>query len=98
MRIDSIRAVKTHFNKVVSRLAKEGPLIITKNGRACALLMPVTEETDLEVVALSQNKRFWRLYDRALAQAEEHGWTPLRKLGKARRRHRGSQPEAGQPG
>ncbi len=79
MRIDSIRAVKTQFNKIVSGLAKKGPLVITKNGRACAVLMPLTD-ADLEVVAFSQNKRFWRLYERALAQAEEHRWTAQRKL------------------
>ncbi len=80
MRIDSIRAVKTQLNKIVSRLAKEGPLLITKNGRACAVLMPLTD-ADLEVVAFSQNSRFWRLYGRALAQAEEHRGTAQRKLG-----------------
>jgi hypothetical protein len=28
--------------------------------------MPVTEDTDLEIVALSQNKRFWAHYDRSI--------------------------------
>lgn len=40
-------------------------MIITKNGKACAVLMPVSEDTDLEVVALSQNRSFWELYDQA---------------------------------
>jgi hypothetical protein len=39
--------------------------------------MPITKDTDLEVVALSQNKRFWRLYDAAIEKADEKGWTPL---------------------
>ena len=43
----------------------------------CAVLMPITEDTDLEVIALSQNKRFWSLYDRALERAKRKGWTPL---------------------
>ena len=52
-------------------------MVITKNGRPCAVLMPVTEDTDLEIVAISQNKRFWQTYDRALRRAEQEGWTAL---------------------
>jgi len=77
MKIESIRDVKTNLNKIVGRLPEEGSVIITKNGRPCAVLMPVTEDTDLEVVALSQNKRFWRVYDEAVRRAEEEGWTEL---------------------
>jgi hypothetical protein len=39
--------------------------------------MPVTDDTDLEIVALSQSKRFWRTFDQAVAKAEREGWTPL---------------------
>ncbi len=41
---------------------------------------PVTEDTDLEIVALSQNRRFRKLYDDSLERAREGGWTPLEKL------------------
>lgn len=77
MKIESIREVKANLNKIVAALPKEGSVVITKNGRACAVLMPVTEDTDLEIVALSQSKRFWRTYDRALQRAEKEGWTSL---------------------
>ena len=77
MKIESIREVKANLNKIVGALPEEGSLVITKNGRACAVLMPVTEDTDLEIVALSQNKRSWRTYDRALRRAQKEGWTSL---------------------
>ena len=77
MKVENIKEVKARFNRIVSELSTEGSVIITKNGRACALLMPITKDTDLEVVALSQNKRFWNLYDAALAKANKEGWTPL---------------------
>jgi antitoxin (DNA-binding transcriptional repressor) of toxin-antitoxin stability system len=51
--------------------------VITKNGKACAALMPITEDTDLEALALSQNKRFWRMFDRAYERAEKEGWIDL---------------------
>ena len=77
MKIESIRKVKANLNKIVGALPEEGSVVITKNGRPCAVLMPVTEDTDLEIVALSQNKRFWRTFDRAFQRAEKEGWTSL---------------------
>lgn len=80
MRIENIRQVKAKLSQIVSGLPEEGSVIITKNGRPCAVLMPVTEETDLEVVALSQNRSFWKLFDESIAGAEDEGWTRLEEL------------------
>ena len=77
MKVENIKEVKARFNRIVSELPTEGSVIITKNGRPCAVLMPITEDTDLEIVALSQNKRFWKLYDSAVEKADKEGWTPL---------------------
>ena len=77
MKIENIRDVKANLNKIVGTLPEGGSVIITKNGRPCAVLMPVTEDTDLEILTLSQSKRFWATYDRALRRAEEEGWTSL---------------------
>jgi antitoxin (DNA-binding transcriptional repressor) of toxin-antitoxin stability system len=51
--------------------------MITKDGRPCAVLMPVTEDTDIEALALAQNKRFWRIFDSAAERANREGWIPL---------------------
>jgi prevent-host-death family protein len=64
-KIENIREVKTRFSRYVKELPKSGSVLITKNGRPCAALVPVTEDTDLEALALSQNKRFWNDNDRA---------------------------------
>ncbi|HEX9636684.1 MAG TPA: type II toxin-antitoxin system prevent-host-death family antitoxin [Acidobacteriota bacterium] len=77
MRIEPIRAVKARLNEFVSELPTGGSVIITKNGRPCAVLMPITDDTDLEAVALAQNKKFWTLYDRAFERGEREGWTRL---------------------
>jgi prevent-host-death family protein len=77
MKIENIKAVKARFNRIVNDLPREGSMVITKNGKPCAVLMPITKDTDLEVVALSQNKRFWRLYDAAIEKANKKGWTAL---------------------
>jgi prevent-host-death family protein len=80
MRIQNIREVKARLSEIVNQLPKEGSVIITKNGQPRAVLMAVTEDTDLEVVALSQNRRFWKLYDDAFARADAEGWTSLEDL------------------
>lgn len=80
MKILNLREVKAKLSQIVSSLSSEGSVIITRNGQPCAVLMPVTEETDLEVVAISQNRQFWELLDKASARSEKEGWTALEEL------------------
>ena len=80
MKIESIREVKTRFSRYVKELSKTGSIVITKNGRPCAALVPVTEDTDLEVLALCQNKRFWKLIDDAIAAGKKEGLVDLAEL------------------
>jgi prevent-host-death family protein len=48
MKIETIREVKTRFSRYIKDLSKTGSVVITKNSRPCAALVPVTEDTDLE--------------------------------------------------
>ena len=80
MKVESIKQVKARFNRIVNELPTEGSVVITKNGQPCAVLMPLTEDSDLEIIALSQNKRFWKLYDAAAAKANREGWTALDEI------------------
>ena len=80
MKIETIREVKTRFSRYVRELPKSGSVLITKNGRPCAALMPVTEDTDLEALALSQNKRFWKLIDSAIERRKKKGFVDLSEL------------------
>ena len=80
MKIENIREVKAKLNQVVTELPETGSVVITKNGKPCAVLLPVTEETDLEALLLSQNKRFWELFDKSVKSGEQRGWTRLKDL------------------
>ena len=71
MKIESLRHVKANLSKIVKELPSERSVVITKNGRPCAVLFPVTEETDLETMLLSQRKDFWQLLDRAHKEGEK---------------------------
>ena len=80
MKIESLREVKANLRKIVKELPSERSVVITKNGRPCAVLFPVTDDTDLESMMLAQNKEFWRLMDRAHKEGEKKGFTKLEDL------------------
>jgi antitoxin (DNA-binding transcriptional repressor) of toxin-antitoxin stability system len=80
MKIESIGATKARLSRLIRELPKTGSVVITRNGKACAVLMPITADTDLETLALSQNKRFWRMFDTAYQRAEKEGWIDLKDL------------------
>jgi prevent-host-death family protein len=80
MKIQNVRDVKMRLNRIIKELPKTGSVVITKNGRPCAALLPVTEETDLEALALTHNERFWRMFDAAIARGEKEGWSDLEEL------------------
>jgi prevent-host-death family protein len=77
MKIESLREVKNNFSSVIDKLTETGPVVITKNGKGRAILLPVDESTDLESLLLSANPRFWKLFDRA---AKSKAWTALENL------------------
>ena len=67
MKTESLREVKNNLSSVIEELPKTGSVLITKNGKARAVLLPVDDDTDLESLLLSQNKRLWELIDRSIA-------------------------------
>jgi len=74
VKVESLREVKNNLSRVIQGLPQTGPVLITKNGKASAVLLPVDEETDLETLLLSSNSRFWAMFDRA---ADSKRWTSL---------------------
>ena len=61
----NVREVKNNFSEVIGAFRKTGPVVVTKNGKSAALLIPINENTDLETLILSNSPRFWDLFDRA---------------------------------
>ena len=77
MRIESLREVKNNLSRVIEELSDTGPVLITKNGKGKAVLIALEEDTDVESILLSGNRRFWGLFDRAV---ESKGWTSIDKI------------------
>jgi prevent-host-death family protein len=72
MKIESLREVKAKLSKIVKELPSEKSVVITKNGRPCAVLFPVTEEADLESMLLAQQRKdFWQLMNLAHEEGEK---------------------------
>jgi prevent-host-death family protein len=80
VKTESLREVKNNLSRVIEGLRRTGPVLITKNGRTRAVLIPVGPETDLESLLLSQNERLWELIERSVAGAKRRGATRLEDL------------------
>lgn len=96
MKIESLRDVKNNFSEVIETLPQTGPVVVTRNGKSAALLIPIDQNTDLETLLLSNSSRFWELFDRAasgkrmpfesLPDANDDAeWERLRQTKKRRR-------------
>ena len=77
MKIESLREVKNNLSRVIEQLPDTGPILITRNGKGKAMLVALDEDTDLESLLLSSNRRFWKLFDRS---AQSKRWTSLDKI------------------
>ena len=80
MKTESLREVKNNLSRVIEGLRRTGPVLITKNGRTRAVLLPVGPETDLESLLLSQDERLWELIDRSVAGTKRRAATRLEDL------------------
>ena len=80
MKTESLREVKNNLSRVIENLPKTGAVLITKNGRTRAVLLPADETTDLESLVLSQNKRLWELIDRSIQSGRRRGMTRFEDL------------------
>ena len=77
MKSESLREVKNSLSRVIEGLRRTGPVLITKNGKTRAVLLPVGPDTDLESLLLSQNPRLWELIDNSVARGRKKGLTRL---------------------
>ncbi len=80
MKTESLREVKNNLSRVIEELPDTGAVLITKNGRTRAVLLPVDEDTDLEALLISQNKRLWALIDRGVLTGKSKDLTKFEDL------------------
>jgi len=65
MRIASLADVKAKLSAYVHTSENEGPVIITRNGKAVAVLIAPKDEDDLERLVLSRSPRFLAIIEKS---------------------------------
>ncbi len=60
MKIAPLADVKARLSAYVEACRTEGPVVITRNGKAVALLLAPLDDEDLESLRLSRSARQWR--------------------------------------
>jgi prevent-host-death family protein len=61
MKIAALADVKAHLSAYVDECENEGPVIITRNGKAAAVLLAPKDNDDLERLMLAHSRRFQSL-------------------------------------
>ena len=65
MKIAPVADVKARLSAYLEKVAREGPVVITKNGHAVALLLVPLNDEDLERLLLTHSKKFQRILRRS---------------------------------
>ena len=75
MRMASVADVKARLSTYLKE-TQEGPVIVTRNGKAVAVLVAVTDEDELERLVLAYSPKFQALLDKSRHQIDETGGIP----------------------
>jgi prevent-host-death family protein len=75
MKIASVADVKARLSAYLKE-SEHGPVVVTRNGKAVAVLLAVTDEDELERLLLAHSPKFQALLDKSRRQIEETGGIP----------------------
>src|SRR6266850_1505758 len=75
MKIASVADVKARLSAYLKE-TQEGPVIVTRNGKAVAVLLAVSDDDELERLLLAHSPKFQALLDKSRRQIEESGGIP----------------------
>src|ERR1043165_4569058 len=75
MKIASVADIKARLSAYLKE-TEHGPVVVTRNGKAVAVLLAVTDEDELERLLLAHSPKFQALLDKSRRQIEETGGIP----------------------
>ena len=75
MKIASVADVKARLSAYL-KASEEGPVVVTRNGKAVAVLLAVTDDDELERLVLGHSPKFQALLDKSRRQIVETGGIP----------------------
>ena len=92
MRIAPLADVKARLSAYVDECGTEGPIVITRNGKAVAVLLVPNDDDDLERLLLERSPRFQAMLNRSRRSikegeglSEEDFWKAVRKRAQERK-------------
>jgi prevent-host-death family protein len=92
MRIAPLADVKARLSAYLDECGVEGPLVITRNGKAVAVLLVPNDDDDLERLMLGRSPRFQALLNRSRQSikdgeglSEGDFWDAVRKRARERK-------------
>jgi prevent-host-death family protein len=92
MRVAPLADVKARLSAYVDECGTEGPIVITRNGKAAAVLLVPYDDNDLERILLGRSPRFQALLNRSRESikegkglSEEAFWKAVRKRAQERK-------------
>jgi prevent-host-death family protein len=92
MRIAPLADVKARLSAYLEECRAEGPIVITRNGKAAAALLFPADDDDLERIILGRSPRFQALLNRSRKSikegkglSEKAFWAAVRKWSHARK-------------
>src|SRR5438309_11824036 len=75
MKIASVADIKARLSAYLKE-SEQGPVVVTRNGKAGAVLVAVTDDDELERLVLAHSPKFQALLDKSRRQIEETGGIP----------------------
>lgn len=70
MKIASVADVKSHFSTFLKE-SKQGPVVVTRNGRPAAVLLSVDNEDEIERLTLAYSPKLQKILNLARQQIRE---------------------------
>ncbi len=93
MKIAALADVKAHLSAYVDECENEGPVIITRNGKAAAVLLAPKNNEDLARLILAHSRRFQSLLGQSRRSVKAGKGVSHDEFWKAAaRRHRAQRP------
>ena len=83
MRIASLADVKARLSAYVEQCKTEGPVVITRNGKAVAVLLAPLDDDDLESILIARSPRFQALLERSRQSSQAGEGPPEAQFWKA---------------
>src|SRR5437764_12696568 len=75
MKIASVADIKARLSAYLKE-SEQGPIVVTRNGKAVAVLLAVTDDDELERLMLAYSPKFQALLNKSRRQIEETGGIP----------------------